>query len=144
MDLVRRYYGQDVPLPATCAPVENRGMIFTGVPGPDMGHQPFFCLDLLTNLQTVMFLHGNKAGVVLDSLDLKPANMMAIAKYLGYSETAFLMEYIAGQSFCISLLFQHRQSEQKRGCQQRPGHSTNCPLVRSCNNSSFFYSQLIG
>ena len=31
MDLVRRYYGQDVPLPATCAPVENRGIIFTGV-----------------------------------------------------------------------------------------------------------------
>ena len=28
-----------------------------GTPGPDMGHQPFFCLDLLTNLQTVMFLH---------------------------------------------------------------------------------------
>ena len=29
MDLVRRYYGQDVPLSATCTPVENRGMIFT-------------------------------------------------------------------------------------------------------------------
>ena len=29
MDLVRGYYGQDVPLSATCTPVENRGMIFT-------------------------------------------------------------------------------------------------------------------
>lgn len=29
MDLVRRYYGQDVPLSATCTPLENRGMIFT-------------------------------------------------------------------------------------------------------------------
>ena len=29
MDLVRRYYGQDVPLSATCTPAENRGMIFT-------------------------------------------------------------------------------------------------------------------
>ena len=29
MDLVRRYYGQDVPLSATCTPIENRGMIFT-------------------------------------------------------------------------------------------------------------------
>ena len=35
---------------------------------------------------------GNKAGVVLDSRDLMPAKMMAIAKDLGYSETAFLME----------------------------------------------------
>lgn len=35
---------------------------------------------------------GNKAGVVLDSHDLTPAKMMAIAKDLGYSETAFLME----------------------------------------------------
>ncbi len=29
MDLVRRYFGEDVPLSATCTPVENRGMIFT-------------------------------------------------------------------------------------------------------------------
>ena len=29
MDLVRRCYGQDVPLSATCTPAENRGMIFT-------------------------------------------------------------------------------------------------------------------
>ena len=29
LDLVRRYYGQDVPLSATCTPAENRGMIFT-------------------------------------------------------------------------------------------------------------------
>lgn len=29
MDLVRRYYGQEVPLSATCTPAENRGMIFT-------------------------------------------------------------------------------------------------------------------
>lgn len=29
VDLVRRYYGQDVPLSATCTPAENRGMIFT-------------------------------------------------------------------------------------------------------------------
>ena len=35
---------------------------------------------------------GNRAGVVLDSHDLIPAKMMAIAKDLGYSETAFLME----------------------------------------------------
>ena len=35
---------------------------------------------------------GNKAGVVLDSHDLTPIKMMAIAKDLGYSETAFLME----------------------------------------------------
>lgn len=35
---------------------------------------------------------GNKAGVVLDSRDLMPAKMMATAKDLGYSETAFLME----------------------------------------------------
>ena len=35
---------------------------------------------------------GNKAGVVLDSRDLMPAKMMAIAKDLGYSETAFLTE----------------------------------------------------
>lgn len=35
---------------------------------------------------------GNKAGVVLNSRDLMPAKMMAIAKDLGYSETAFLME----------------------------------------------------
>lgn len=35
---------------------------------------------------------GNKAGVVLDSHDLTPTKMMAIAKDLGYSETAFLME----------------------------------------------------
>ena len=35
---------------------------------------------------------GNKAGVVLDSHDLMPAKMMAIAKDLGYSETAFLTE----------------------------------------------------
>ena len=26
MDLVRRYYGQDVPLSATCTPVENQGI----------------------------------------------------------------------------------------------------------------------
>lgn len=35
---------------------------------------------------------GNKAGVVLDSHNLMSAKMMAIAKGLGYSETAFLME----------------------------------------------------
>lgn len=35
---------------------------------------------------------GNKAGVVLESHDLMPANMMVIAKDLGYSETAFLTE----------------------------------------------------
>lgn len=35
---------------------------------------------------------GNKAGVILDSHNLMPAKMMAIAKDLGYSETAFLME----------------------------------------------------
>ena len=35
---------------------------------------------------------GNRAGIVLDSRDLVPAKMMAIAKDLGYSETAFLME----------------------------------------------------
>ena len=35
---------------------------------------------------------GNKAGVVLDSHGLTPLKMMAIAKELGYSETAFLME----------------------------------------------------
>jgi len=29
MDLVRRYFGEDVPISATCTPVENRGMIFT-------------------------------------------------------------------------------------------------------------------
>ena len=29
VDLVRRCYGQEVPLFATCTPVENRGMIFT-------------------------------------------------------------------------------------------------------------------
>lgn len=29
IDLVRRYFGQDVPLSATCTPTENRGMIFT-------------------------------------------------------------------------------------------------------------------
>lgn len=29
MDLVRRCYGQDVPLSAACTPAENRGMIFT-------------------------------------------------------------------------------------------------------------------
>lgn len=29
MNLVRRYFGEDVPLSATCTPVENRGMIFT-------------------------------------------------------------------------------------------------------------------
>ncbi len=28
-DLVRRYFGENVPLSATCTPVENRGMIFT-------------------------------------------------------------------------------------------------------------------
>ena len=36
MDLVRRYYGQDVPLSATCTPVENRGMIFTDVKGREL------------------------------------------------------------------------------------------------------------
>lgn len=35
---------------------------------------------------------GNKAGVVLDSHDLTPVKMMTIAKVLGYSETAFLLE----------------------------------------------------
>ena len=35
---------------------------------------------------------GNRAGIVLDRRDLVPAKMMAIAKDLGYSETAFLME----------------------------------------------------
>ena len=35
---------------------------------------------------------GNKAGIVQDNRDLMPAKMMAIAKDLGYSETAFLME----------------------------------------------------
>lgn len=35
---------------------------------------------------------GNKAGVILDSHNLMPAKMMAIAKDLGYSETAFLTE----------------------------------------------------
>lgn len=35
---------------------------------------------------------GNKAGVVLDSQNLTPEKMAAIAKSLGYSETAFLME----------------------------------------------------
>ena len=35
---------------------------------------------------------GNKAGVVLNSHDLMPKKMIAIAKDLGYSETAFLME----------------------------------------------------
>lgn len=35
---------------------------------------------------------GNKAGVVLDSHNLTPEKMVAIAKDLGYSETAFLME----------------------------------------------------
>lgn len=34
---------------------------------------------------------GNKAGVVLDHQDLVPAEMTAIAKELGYSETAFVM-----------------------------------------------------
>ncbi|MCI8610326.1 MAG: NAD(P)/FAD-dependent oxidoreductase [Clostridiales bacterium] len=29
IDLVRRYYGKDVPLSATCTPIENKGMIFT-------------------------------------------------------------------------------------------------------------------
>lgn len=29
LDLVRRYYGKDVPYCVTCTPVENRGMIFT-------------------------------------------------------------------------------------------------------------------
>ena len=36
MDLVRRYYGQDVPLSATCTPVENRGMIFTDDKGREL------------------------------------------------------------------------------------------------------------
>ena len=35
---------------------------------------------------------GNRAGIVLDSRDLVPAKMMAIAKDLGYSETAFLIK----------------------------------------------------
>ena len=34
---------------------------------------------------------GNKAGVVLDHQDLVPAEMTAIAKELGCSETAFVM-----------------------------------------------------
>ncbi len=29
MDLVRRYFGEDVPFSVTCTPAENRGMIFT-------------------------------------------------------------------------------------------------------------------
>lgn len=29
MDLVRRYFGEDVPLSATCTPIENRGMAGT-------------------------------------------------------------------------------------------------------------------
>ena len=29
IDLVQCYYGKEVPLSATCTPVENRGMIFT-------------------------------------------------------------------------------------------------------------------
>lgn len=29
VDLVRRYYGQEVPPSVMCTPVENRGMIFT-------------------------------------------------------------------------------------------------------------------
>ena len=35
---------------------------------------------------------GNKAGVVLDCRSLTPADMAAIAKNLGYSETAFLIK----------------------------------------------------
>jgi len=35
---------------------------------------------------------GNKAGVVLDCRSLMPADMAAIAKNLGYSETAFLIK----------------------------------------------------
>lgn len=35
---------------------------------------------------------GNKAGVVLDCRSLTPADMAAIAKDLGYSETAFLIK----------------------------------------------------
>ena len=35
---------------------------------------------------------GNKAGVVLDCRSLTPADMVAIAKDLGYSETAFLIK----------------------------------------------------
>ncbi|MDE6149634.1 MAG: PhzF family phenazine biosynthesis protein [Ruminococcus sp.] len=35
---------------------------------------------------------GNKAGIVLDSHNLTPVDMAVIAKDLGYSETAFLME----------------------------------------------------
>ena len=35
MDLVRRYFGEDVPLSATCTPVENRGMIFTDDKGQE-------------------------------------------------------------------------------------------------------------
>lgn len=35
---------------------------------------------------------GNNAGVVLDSRNLTPAEMIAAARELGYSETAFLMD----------------------------------------------------
>ena len=40
---------------------------------------------------------GNKAGVVLDCRSLTPADMAAIAKDLGYSETAFLISASGGQ-----------------------------------------------
>ena len=29
LELTRRYYGEDVPAGVTCAPAENRGMVFT-------------------------------------------------------------------------------------------------------------------
>ena len=35
LDLIRRYYGQDVPLSATCTPIDNRGMIFTDDKGKE-------------------------------------------------------------------------------------------------------------
>ena len=36
VDLVRRYYGQDVPLSVTCTPAENRGMVFTDDKGREL------------------------------------------------------------------------------------------------------------
>lgn len=35
IDLVQKYFGQDIPLSATCTPTENRGMVFT----TDMGRE---------------------------------------------------------------------------------------------------------
>lgn len=36
LDLVRRCYGRDVPLSATCTPTENRGMVFTDDKGREL------------------------------------------------------------------------------------------------------------